>query len=195
MSEIMKRAGDRVHDREIRMSAYEAGDSHVIIEGFLEDRRLYDYYVFSGGTERAGLLHSMTVRMLVQFPQMIIEDVEAEITEYPRDECPSALAAVSSIKGMKIGPGFAEEINAQLGGVKSCAHIVQLIRNMAFVLFQGLSTSRARRPFDDVTDWEVSILKKIVTDTCLVWKKGGKALQDIDADFEKIRSRRRQQGG
>jgi hypothetical protein len=62
---------------------------------------------------------------------------------------------------------------------------------MAFVLFQGVSTARGRKPFDDVTDQDVATLKKFVTDSCYVWRKEGTALKNVDIDYERIKARRK----
>jgi len=182
----MKKAGELAHTRKIDMAIFEADEDHIVVEGRLIDDREKDYFLISGEQRAAGELHNIVVRMLLKVPEMMIEDIEAEMDSVPRDECHQTMESINSVKGLLIERGFVNSVYSLIGGTKGCSHIAHLITSMGPASLQGYWALKAQKPVSgENIESEIERIDQMrfkLLNTCYVWRKDGPAfnrLQDV----------------
>ncbi|MBN2078689.1 MAG: DUF2889 domain-containing protein [Spirochaetes bacterium] len=183
MGGLMRRAGEKAHERRITVSTYEAGRDRVIIEGRLVDDRLNEYYLVTGEKRPPGEIHHMVVRLLVHTNTFAIEDVEVEMVRTPRDECRELQGSLGVIKGERIVRGFSRRMRDLLGGVRGCTHLLALLLDMGPAALQGIFSNRARSPMDVASmlgdPARTEFFLATLLDTCRVWRKDGPAMKRL----------------
>ncbi|MBP7738253.1 MAG: DUF2889 domain-containing protein [Spirochaetes bacterium] len=183
MSKLMALAGEKAHERTITMATYPAGDTRVVVEGRLVDRRLKDYYLATGEKKPAGDIHHMIVRLLVEITSLTIEDVELELVAIPRDECSAVRGSLDVIKGERITKGFSARIKSLLGGTRSCTHLMTLVIAMGPAALQGIFSSRAQKPMEMASFMadpaRAEFFMKTLINTCYVWREDGPAMAKL----------------
>jgi len=173
-----------IHNRNMDILTYTCEDeSSIIVEGRLKDDRLVDYYIVDGDQNPPGTIHQMVIRMLVKGPALNISDIEAEILDAPREQCPEIACSVEKIKGMNIAPGMTEKVKKILGGVNGCAHLTHLLLTMASAAVQGYWTNRAQHPIPKPKPDDPII--QFLLDTCHVWRKDGPLVEKMKLLIEK----------
>ena len=68
----------------------------------------------------------MRIRITVD-DNLIVQEAEAATISSPYKICPSVTPAFSSLKGLKIGPGWRREIKRLIGGICGCTHLRDLL--------------------------------------------------------------------
>jgi hypothetical protein len=58
--------------------------------------------------------------------------------DVPHPECPQAQAPMHRMVGATMGPGWRKAIETHLGGIQGCAHLRELLFNMATAAYQTL---------------------------------------------------------
>ncbi|MCP4129544.1 MAG: DUF2889 domain-containing protein [bacterium] len=194
MSELMKRAGDMVHNRVIDISSYAADDDkHLIVEGRLLDEREKSYFLMTGEEKPAGELHNMVIRLLIHIPGMRIEDAEVEMRTVPREECLETEKIVETIKGMEIKAGFSFKIRTLFGGKEGCNHLLHLLTDMAPAVVQGVWALKAQRPVDKESGSDIERIEKMkrtLKNTCYVWREDGPTYTKLLDVVEEIKEGR-----
>ena len=192
MSKIMKQAQHKSHIRNIEISIYSTHDENkFIVEGFLKDDRLNDYYLITGEKRHGGKIHNMAVRMLVSVPHMKIEDIEAEMIDVPGEECHDTTDFVKSVIGLTLTQGYSIKVRSLLGGINGCTHMVNLLINMAPAAIQGIWSFKAQKKVDiDSGQNEkkrVFMMEDFLKNTCYAWREKGKRFQKLKGAIEKLR--------
>jgi hypothetical protein len=169
ISSLIKKA---IHKRNLEIFTYTCDDeNNIIVEGCLKDDRLVNYYIVGGDHKQPGTIHHMVIRMLVTGPALTITDIEAEMLDIPREQCPEIASSVEKIKGINIAPGMTEKVKKRLGGINGCAHLTHLLLTMASAAVQGYWTNRAQQPIPKPEPDDPII--QFLLDTCHVWRKDG----------------------
>ena len=82
-------------------------------------------------------VHSLAARMLVGFPDFLIQDATSEISRMPYPGfCQGGMSALSGLIGQHIGRGFRKRVAEVLGGAESCNHLHTLVNDMGTTAFQ-----------------------------------------------------------
>ncbi|MBN1532958.1 MAG: DUF2889 domain-containing protein [Spirochaetes bacterium] len=189
MKTLMELAGNRAHQRTIRISTYQVDDSHVLGEGELIDDRLNDYYLLSGERREAGVIHHMRVLLLVNTKSMAIEDCELEMKSVPREICREAAESLQRIKGLVIARGFTMKVRSLMGGALGCTHVMTLVIEMAPALIQGYWTAKSRKPVNLADPDEkktLRLFRDTLVNTCHVWRENGPTLEKLKRELESI---------
>ena len=171
----MNRDAEKIHSRTINIDSYTEGAGIMIFTASLVEKRLTPYYLSTGELQPAGDLHNLKLTLRVKTPEMLIEDVEAEMIEVPREECREILPAFRNIKGLRIEQGFSSKVKKMLGGTAGCTHLVHLLLTLAPAAMQGAWTERARRKHTGLNPERLKKLSAILIDSCFAWRKDGKA--------------------
>jgi hypothetical protein len=175
ISEIKKKV---IHNRNMDILTYSCeNENSIVVEGRLKDDRLVNYYVVGGEQKPPGTIHHMVIRMLVTGPTLTISDIEAEMLEIPREQCPEIACCVKKIKGINIAPGMTEKVKKLLSGVNGCAHLTHLLLTMASAAVQGYWTNRAQHPIPNPKPDDPII--QFLLDTCHVWRKDGPLVEQM----------------
>ena len=189
MKRIAYNETDRSHERVISISTYSPDENHIVIEGRLRELRLKDYYLFTGERKSSGLLHDLIIRMLLKNPELLIEDIEAEMAAVPREECFSIEACVEKIKGMRIEQGFTMKVRSMLSGVNGCTHMTHLLLTMAPAIMQGMWAVTAEKPpgeREDMTPDKISTVAEGLKNTCYAWREDGTAFSRLKSLIKKM---------
>ena len=165
---------EELHHRRIDCRGYRRHDGLYDIEGRVTDLKAGNFDLpFGRGVLPEGKpLHDMWVRMTVD-EDLLIHDIIASTESWPWTPCPEASAAVSALKGVRIGPGFLRAIRDKLGGAKGCTHIAELLPQVATTAFQTLSPVRSQKPDRlDATGRPVKI------DSCYAYSRHRELVRD-----------------
>lgn len=174
---IDNRKQKQIHNRRIEIFTYEYDESAVIVEGRLTDNRFRNTFYLSGDVRPPGIVHDLIIRIIVRGPDLIIEDIDVDMAEVPRDVCRETLNSLRAVKGMKISPGFTEKVKAAVGGAKGCTHLVALLLAMAPAAVQGAWAAMAQQPIDPTNFSDKAL--EILENTCWIWRSDGELLKEI----------------
>jgi hypothetical protein len=157
-----------VHSRDIVIRTFDLGEGRVLVEGRLRDQR---HRPRPGETTQGPLLvHDMVARFKVRGPDMVIEEVEAEMPQHPRDECDEVLPQMRKLAGERIVSGFTQRVKDLVGNSKGCAHLTSLFITMGPAAVQGFwaayGVDRSRIRHDDPR------IQKVIN-TCHLWREDG----------------------
>jgi hypothetical protein len=137
-----------MHTRAIECKGYEREDGLWDIEAQLVDTKSYVHTRRHGGAERqpGEPVHHMWLRLTIDL-DMKIHDAEAVTETGPYPFCGDITPNFKKLIGLTIGRGWRREINARLGGVNGCTHLVELLGPLGTTAFQATGRAReARKP-------------------------------------------------
>ncbi len=126
------------HRRQISCDAFEREDGLIELEGLLTDTKPAAVRLITGKEVPPGeAIHQMRVRLTVDRDCLIREArAYSEVSPYP--ECPAIEVAYRKLVGLRIKPGFPQEVKRLFRGTGGCTHMTELIPSMATILFQVL---------------------------------------------------------
>lgn len=185
MSIMEKALGESIHTRKISLATYPAENNGIIVEGTLKDDRSVGIYIASGEKKPPGTIHHMVVRLLIGQPGLTIQDIEAEIVTYPREECIETKEYMQRLKGLQIQSGFTAKVKELIGGNKGCAHLTSLVTAMAHEVIQGYYTFIAQNASGSKSKKNKKGFSSFITDTCYVWRKDGPVIKRLMDEYEK----------
>ena len=128
-----------IHHRRIDCRGYRRADGLWDIEGHLTDVKSYAFDNAHRGEIKPGEpVHDMWIRLTLDDELTVIR-AEAAIDAGPFAVCPAITPAFAKLEGLRIGRGWRREINARLGGVQGCTHLVELLGPLATTAIQTIS--------------------------------------------------------
>ena len=127
-----------VHTRSVEYRGYRREDGLWDIEAELTDTKTYAQERPDGGVRPAGEpVHGMVIRLTVD-DGMKITDVAVGMPATPFPECQQARPPMKRLVGHTLGRGWRKTIEDALGRIQGCAHLRELLFNMATVGFQTI---------------------------------------------------------
>jgi hypothetical protein len=184
MSGLRERIAHKAHTRDISITTHPADDDSIILEGVLVDRRLKDYFLFTGERRSAGVIHHMIIRLLLKGPQLEILEVEVEMPGIPREECGELIECLRPIVGLTITAGFTSRVKELVGGVKGCFHLLTLLLAMAPAGVQGYWSNRMTKPMDRNSIPRQDRIKFLPVNSCGVWRADGPFVRRMKKELE-----------
>lgn len=137
------------HTRAVRYEAFQRDDGLWDIEGEMRDTKSEVFDIPGEGLWQPGeAIHHMHIRLTLD-TAFVVQDIHVAMDSVPHGECPSAQATMRRMVGCSLSGGWRQTIERQLGGVQGCAHLRELLFNMATVAFQALPNAfsgDAQRP-------------------------------------------------
>jgi hypothetical protein len=129
---------------------YHRDDGLWDIEASMRDTKTQVFDIPGEGTWAPGEpIHHMAIRVTVD-DALVVRDIAVAMDSVPHPECPQAQAPMHKMIGCTLGPGWRQAIARHLGGVRGCAHLRELLFNMATAAFQtlpeGLSAAGSEQP-------------------------------------------------
>jgi len=164
--------GKKLHTRHIDVATYHYDEQRIVVEGTLKDDRFQEYHAITGSTLPSGVVHRMTIRLLVNGFSLEIEDVDVEMPTVPEKACLETIGCLNAIKGLTITKGFTAKVKKLAGGKRGCTHLMELLLVMAPTAFQGLLAYRGQKPANVDPERARNVLKSLV-DTCYTWSEEG----------------------
>ena len=136
-------ARSHLHDRRAVFRGYRRGDGLWDIEAELHDSKTQDFVLPGEGRWAAGEpTHGMAIRLTVD-SDTVVHAIEVAMDHFPHGPCPQAMAPMQRMVGSRLARGWRRAIEQHLGGIQGCAHLRELLFNMATAAFQTLSETMA----------------------------------------------------
>jgi len=127
-----------VHTRSVEYRGYRRDDGLWDIEAELTDTKTYTHKAPDRGVMEAGApLHGMAIRVTVD-DAMKINEIAVRMPAAPFPECQQAKPPMSRLIGATLGRGWRKAIEETLGGTQGCAHLRELLFNMATAAYQTI---------------------------------------------------------
>lgn len=163
------------------MAGYQREDGLWDIEGHLKDVKGYSFESDWRGTVEAGQpVHDMWIRLTVD-ETLTIRGVEAAIDSGPHPICPDITPNFKVLEGVRIAPGWYNNVKKLLGGVKGCVHLVEMLGPMGTVAYQTLGPSRVSARQDEAEGRTPKRPARI--DTCHVFASDGEMVKKRWPEF------------
>lgn len=127
-----------VHTRKAEYRGYRRDDGLWDIEAELTDTKTYVLPRHDSRALQPGEpMHNMVIRLTVD-DAMKISDVAVRMAAAPFPECQQAKPPMARLIGCTLGRGWRKAIEHALGGTQGCAHLRELLFNMATVGYQTI---------------------------------------------------------
>ena len=120
----------------------------------------------------------MSVRLLVNCSDLLIEDIDVDLLHVPRQTCLETIACLAPIKGLRIAKGFTAKVKNLVGGEKGCTHLVELLLAMAPAAIQGFAAYQTKRPAA-IGAARAKLMYLRLVNTCHVWREDGPIAREI----------------
>ncbi len=139
------------HTRAVTYHGYQRDDGLWDIEGVLRDTKAQVFEIPGDGVWQPGEpIHGLAIRVTID-ATLTVRDIAVSMDDVPHAECPQAQAPMHRMIGSTMGPGWRRAIETHLGGIQGCAHLRELLFNMATAAYQTLpeeasSTDPAQPP-------------------------------------------------
>ena len=134
-------ARSHLHDRRVVFRGYRRGDGLWDIEAELHDSKTQEFVLPGEGRWAAGEpIHGMAVRLTVD-DDTVVHAIEVAMDHVPHGPCPQAMAPMQRMVGSRLNRGWRKAIEQHLGGIQGCAHLRELLFNMATAGFQTMVES------------------------------------------------------
>ncbi len=172
MQSIGQSKGKKLHTRNIEVSTYDYDGQRIIVEGSLKDNRFQESYLVTGEKSPSGVIHHMSIRLLVNCSNLVIEDINVDLISVPREVCRETIECLAPIKGLIITRGFTSKVKKIAGGSKGCTHLVELLLAMAQAAIQGFAAYQAQKPSGLDKD-QFNLMSMYLVNTCHAWREDG----------------------
>ena len=133
-----------LHTRLVRFDGYHREDGLWDIEATLTDTKAYMFRSGDKGALPPGTpIHAMVIRLTLD-DALTIQAIATDMPSTPHGECGQAADPMQKMVGHTIGPGWRVTIEKNLGSIKGCTHLRELLFNMATAAYQTIPGYRAQ---------------------------------------------------
>jgi hypothetical protein len=169
-----------LHDRTYRVRAYRRAANQMRIRGMVRDIKPMMMWAETG---RGPIeVHHMVVDLIVDYPEMVISEVEVDFVTNPHDGCPAIASKYQNLVGLPVTRGYIDKVRKLFGGPRGCTHTTALLLAMGPVATQAMTSMemRGRQPGDwDRSDRPFAATHMI--NTCHFWSEDGEAIALVRA--------------
>lgn len=169
-----------LHDRTYRVRAYRVSSEQIRIRGMVRDIKPMIMPVETGSDPIE--VHRMVVDLIVDYPEMIISEVDVEFATNPHGGCPAIAPTYQNLVGLPVTRGYIDKVRELFGGPRGCTHTTALLLAMGPVATQAVTSMemRGRQPGDwDRPDRPFNATRMI--NTCHFWAEDGEAIALVRA--------------
>ncbi len=136
---------DELHLRRIEMRGYRRHDGLYDIEARITDTKTSTINLSEKTVPAGTPIHDMWLRFVVD-EELTVHDVMAVTDASPFPLCAEAASALTSLKGLRIGPGWSRAVRERLGRSENCTHLAELVMPLATTAYQTLAPLRHTKP-------------------------------------------------
>jgi hypothetical protein len=134
-----------LHTRSVTYRGYLRDDGLWDIEAQMSDTKTYAIEISGRGPVPVGEpVHGLAIRVTVD-DKMKIHAIAASMDFTPYGECHRGEDPMQRMVGVTMGPGWRQAIERELGGVKGCTHMRELLFNLATAAYQTVFPYRERQ--------------------------------------------------
>jgi hypothetical protein len=172
-----------LHTRSVTYRGFLRDDGLWDIEGEMSDTKAYAFEMNERGHMAPGTpVHGMAIRVTVD-DRMKIHAIAAAMDFTPFGECSRGEDPMQRMVGVTMGPGWRQSIERELGGVKGCTHLRELLFNLATAAYQTVFPYRERqRAESGVASGEVKEPPYHVG-RCIAWDFDGPVVKRVYPQF------------
>jgi hypothetical protein len=117
----------RLHERRIIYEGFRRDDGLIDIDARLVDVKDHDYELTTGTRPAGEAVHDMWVRVTID-SKYVIHAIDARIDSMPYpDGCDRIAPAYACLEGANLLHGFRKRLRDDLGGVRGCTHLTELL--------------------------------------------------------------------
>lgn len=155
----------QIHQREIKLQAFEREDGLVDLEALLEDVKPEPFAAHSQVYPAGVPIHLMALRLTVD-SRLTVVDVQAAMHRSPvPSQCPEATGTLQRLVGCNLLKGFRRAVAERMPTTERCAHLSELAALLPTLGVQALLQSKSS------IDAEQTRPLKI--DGCHMWRADG----------------------
>lgn len=169
-------AREELHHRQVDSRFYKRADGLYEVEASLLDTKSEPFLGLLRTEPIApGVAHHDIVVTVVLDETMVVHDARVQMRVTPFSRCGGVVDTLAPLRGLQMGAGWNRQVRERLGGAMSCAHVVELLAQMATTAYQGLSSRRIvslRLP-------ESESLHRTRVDSCYAFAADGEVVRTL----------------
>jgi len=171
----------RTHVRQTHYEGFRRSDGLWDIEVTLRDERDYESQGFERGPIPAGMpVHLIHLRVTVD-DALVVQAISGEYAARPFAECQLSLPPLQGLVGASLAQGWRRQVASQLGGEVGCAHIRDLLVQLAAAAYQIVPVWHAR--MRGVALRRADGKAPLHLGQCVAWALDGQAVAQVYPDF------------
>lgn len=169
---------EHVHTRHIVCKGYRRRDGWWEIEGSVNDQK-GEIVAFRSkpALPAGGTMHELSLKLVID-NDYTIHAAQARTTTAPWADCGETDPAYQKLVGLRIGPGFSQQVRERLGGPLGCTHLNDLLGQLANTYMQSSWPDRMKRMWKldaDPRNWPDLTALQFVGQ-CHAWRESGETL-------------------
>ena len=134
-----------LHTRSVEYRGFERSDGLWEMEAELKDVKTHALGLYERGqVPPAEPIHHMVMRVVID-DDFVVRGIDARMVYQPLTECSQAVPPMQGMLGACMRRGWRQAIEAALGQTKGCAHLRELLMNLATATFQTVPAGQVRR--------------------------------------------------
>ena len=171
----------RTHVRQTRYEGYRRSDGLWDIDVLLRDERDYDSQGFERGQIAAGEpVHLIRLSVTVD-DALVVQAISADYRARPFASCQQSLPPLQGLVGASLARGWRRQVASQLGGEVGCAHIRDLLVQLAAAAYQIVPVWHARTQGVAVRRADGKVPMHL--GQCVAWALGGDVVAAVYPEF------------
>jgi hypothetical protein len=169
-----------LHRRQVDSRFYERSDGLYEVEASLVDTKSEPFLglLATAPIAPGDALHDIVVTLMLD-EAMVVLQARLEMRSTPFKRCGGVVDTMAPLRGLQIGTGWNRQVRERLGGSASCAHVVELLSQMATTAYQGLSARRMPRMHLP----ESEPLRRARVDSCYAFAANGEVVGALWPDL------------
>jgi len=172
-----------LHTRNVTFRGYLREDKLWDIEAELVDVKAYALTTQGRGTLQPGTpIHDMAIRVTLD-DTMTIRGIVTSMGITPFPECVSAEDPMQQLIGCTMGSGWRATIERNLGGIRGCTHLRELLFNMATAAYQTIVSYRELPSVLHSKQTETAITPPFHLGKCMAWDFNGAVVKRYEPAF------------
>ena len=129
-------ARELTHTRRVRYEGYKRADGLWDIEAHLLDTKNHDYRLKTGVRRAGQPIHDMWLRVTIDRHFTIVDALASmDAIPYPNG-CEAITPAYRKLVGLNLVRGFRKKTWEQLGSIKGCTHLTELLAGLPTAAIQ-----------------------------------------------------------
>ena len=181
MESIWELEGKKLRTQQIEVTTYELDERRVLVEASFRDRRCQKTFSVTGEPIPVGIVHHLTVRLLLDAATRTIEEVAVKMDAVPFAACRETVDSLAKVRGLTITRGFTAKVK-NLVGHGGCTHLVELLQALAPNVILGLHARGSRKAPDLNPEWTKKRMGSLVN-SCHAWREDGELVAGIKKRF------------
>jgi hypothetical protein len=130
----------RLHERRIIYEGFQRADGLIDIDAHLVDVKDHAHELITGTRPAGHAVHDMWVRVTID-SRFVIHAIEARMDSMPYpDACDRIEPAYACLKGANLLHGFRKRLRDDLGSVRGCTHLTELLGALPTAAVQTLAS-------------------------------------------------------